>query len=384
MSAPIFDVAVIGGGLHGLSCALHLGRAGKRVVVLERSWVGRHASGATAAGVRTLNRDLGELDLALESMAMWHRIAALVGDDCGFRAHGQICVAEHPGELARLESHVNALRGMGYTHEEMIDAHELRRRVPALSGHCVGASMAPGDGAADPHRTLAAFRRSAQAAGVVIREGCSVRHIERSGQDWAIDVNTHAAAQARLVVPVVVNAAGAWSGRIAAMVGNDVPLETKASMMIVSERLAPMILPVVSLAGRALSFKQSDQGTLVIGGGLQGIPDLDRETSAVRLGLLSKGARAATDLFPGVRDVRIVRIWAGLEAKTADMLPVVGAAANAPGVFHAFGYSGHGFELVPVVGAALTDLILHGATRRPIGALDVRRLMKKTGTEVLA
>ncbi|MDE2289667.1 MAG: FAD-binding oxidoreductase, partial [Burkholderiales bacterium] len=103
-----------------------------------------------------------------------------------------------------------------------------------------------------------------------------------------------------------------------------------------------------------------------------------------RLGLLSKGARAATDLFPGVRDVRIVRIWAGLEAKTADMLPVVGAAANAPGVFHAFGYSGHGFELVPVVGAALTDLILHGATRRPIGALDVRRLMKKTGTEVLA
>ena len=384
MTAPVFDVAVVGGGLHGLSAALHLGRAGKRVVVLERSWVGRHASGATAAGVRTLNRDPGELDLALEALEMWHDIVALVGDDCGFHAHGQICVAEQPGMLSALDAHVSRLRGRGYTHEEMIDARELRRRVPAISPHCLGASIAPGDGAADPHRTLAAFRRSAQAAGVVIREGCGMRHIERRGQDWAIDTGNAAGPQTALVVPVVVNAAGAWSGRVAALVGDDIPLETKASMMIVSERLAPMIKPVVSLMGRSLSFKQSDQGTLVIGGGLQGIPDLDRETSAVRLGVLSKGARAAIDLFPCVRDMRIVRVWAGLEAKTADMLPVVGAAVNAPGVFHAFGYSGHGFELVPVVGAALTDLIVHGATRRSIGALNARRLMVKTPTVALA
>ncbi len=379
MTSAVFDVAVIGGGLHGLSAALHLGRAGKRVVVLERAWVGRHASGASAAGVRTLNRDLGELDLALESMEMWHNIGSLVGDDCGFHVHGQICVAEQPDNLAKLEERVAKLRGMGYTHEAIIDASELRRRVPAISPHCIGASIAPDNGAADPHRTLAAFRRSAEAAGVVIREGCGVRRIERCGQDWSIEMDSAAVTGggqiSTLVVPVIVNAAGAWSGRIAAMVGDDIPLDTKASMMIVSERLAPMIEPVVSIMGRALSFKQSDQGTLVIGGGLQGIPDLDGETSAVRLGVLSKGARAATDLFPCVRDIRIVRIWSGLEAKTADMLPVVGAAVNAPGVFHAFGYSGHGFELVPVVGAALTDLIIDGSTRRAIGNLNAQRLM---------
>jgi sarcosine oxidase subunit beta len=398
MSGDVFDVAVIGGGLHGLSAALHLGRAGKRVVVLERAWVGRHASGASAAGVRTLNRDLGELDLALESMEMWHNIGSLVGDDCGFHAHGQICVAEQPGSLSKLEERVSKLRGMGYTHEEIIDARELRRRVPAISPHCIGASMAPRDGAADPHRTLAAFRRSAQAAGVAIREGYGVRRIERRGQDWSIEMDSAAvtdgepsasqmldrARTSTLVVPFVVNAAGAWSGRIAAMVGDDIPLDTKASMMIVSERLAPMIEPVVSIMGRSLSFKQSDQGTLVIGGGLQGIPDLDAETSAVRMGVLSKGARAATDLFPCVRDIRIVRVWSGLEAKTKDMLPVVGAAVNAPGVFHAFGYSGHGFQLVPVVGAALTDLIVSGSTRRAIGTLNAQRLMATPPAEVAA
>ncbi|MDN7181257.1 FAD-binding oxidoreductase [Caballeronia sp. SEWSISQ10-4 2] len=406
MTSAVFDVAVIGGGLHGLSAALHLGRAGKRVVVLERAWVGRHASGASAAGVRTLNRDLGELDLALESMEMWHNIGSLVGDDCGFHAHGQICVAEQPGILSKLEERVSRLNGLGYTHEAIIDARELRRRVPAISRHCIGASIAPDNGAADPHRTLAAFRRSAQATGVVIREGCGVRRIERRGQDWSIEMDGAAVTdgergggqalgrdQSRdhgrgqtstLVVPFVINAAGAWSGRIAAMVGDDIPLDTKASMMIVSERLAPMIEPVVSIMGRSLSFKQSDQGTLVIGGGLQGIPNLDAETSVVRMGVLSKGARAATDLFPCVRDIHIVRVWSGLEAKTEDLLPVIGAAVNAPGVFHAFGYSGHGFQLVPVVGAALTDLIVSGSTRRAIGALNARRLTATPPAEVAA
>jgi len=150
---------------------------------------------------------------------------------------------------------------------------------------------------------------------------------------------------------------------------------------MVSERLRPFIKPVVAIMGRSLSFKQSDQGTLVIGGGLQGIPDLDRETSTARMRVLAKGAHAATDLFPAVRDIRIVRVWAGLEAKTEDMLPVVGASPNAPGVLHAFGFSGHGFELVPVVGAALADLALRGQTARAIGNLQAARLMQPPAKE---
>lgn len=370
MSSKNYDVAVIGGGLHGLSAALHLSRAGKKVVVIERHWVGRHASGATAAGVRTLNRDRRELDLSLEAMEMWPQLDKLVGDDCGFHAGGQICVAEHPDAMHELEAHVAALQRDGYTHEDIIDLKELKRWLPYLSDHCQGASIARSNGAADPHRALRAFRQSAQEAGAVIVEQCGVTALESSSNGWTLVTN-----QGNWSAPVVINAAGAWSARIAAMVGDVIPLSTKSSMMMVSERLQPFITSVVSIKGRSLSFKQSDQGTLVIGGGLQGVPDLDKETSNARMGVLARGAQAACDLFPVVRDMRIVRVWAGLEAKTNDLLPVIDASPNAPGIFHAFGFSGHGFQLVPVVGAVVTDLVLHGTTSRPIAHLSAKRLM---------
>jgi len=76
-----------------------------------------------------------------------------------------------------------------------------------------------------------------------------------------------------------------------------------------------------------------------------------------------------------VGDVRIARSWTGIEAKTRDLLPVIGASPNAPGVFHVFGFSGHGFQLVPVAGAIICDLIVHGGTNRQIAGFAPERLM---------
>lgn len=372
MIANKTDVVVIGGGLHGLSAALHLARKGQRVTILERSWVGRHASGATAAGVRTLNRHPAEVPISLEAMDMWHDMEAIVGDDCGFHAFGQINVAEFESHLPVLEKRVTMMRAAGYQHEELIGRDELLRLVPTISPHCTAALIARRDGAADPHRTIAAFRTAVEAEGVTIVEGCRVTAIDMGAPGWKVctEVGDFGA-------PVVVNAAGAWAAGIAAMIGDDIPLGHKASMMIVTERIAPLLKPVVSVVGRPLSFKQSDQGTLVIGGGLQGRADITAQKSFVDFNELAKGARAAADLFPCIGPLRIVRTWAGMEAKTDDYLPVIGASPNAPGVYHAFGFSGHGFQLVPVVGAILADLIVHGGTNRQIGAFSPSRLMRQ-------
>lgn len=370
-AAQGYDVAIIGGGLHGLSAALSLARAGRRVAVLERAWVGRHASSATAAGVRTLGRDLAEVPISLEAMEMWHRIESIVGDDCGFHSHGQMKVAEFETHMPELLAREAKMRRLGYGHEEIIDAAELRRLVPALSPHCVGALIARNDGAADPHRTIAAFRRACELANVAIFEGCGVEAVERRGADWLL-----LCGERSVTAPTVINAAGAWAARIAALFGEEIELGVRASMMMVTERLAAFLGPVVGVVGRALSFKQSDQGTLVIGGGLQGAADLDRQRSTVNFVELAKGARASSELFPSVRGVRIARCWTGIEAQTRDHIPVIGASPDVQGLFHSFGYSGHGFQLVPVLGEIMRDLVMDGTTARSVSAFAPARLMQ--------
>jgi sarcosine oxidase subunit beta len=363
------DLVVIGGGLHGLSAALHAARRGAKVALLEAHWVGRHASSATAAGVRTLGRAYEEMPISVEAMGMWHRIQEIVGDDCGFYAGGQIKVAETDAQLEVLSQRQAGTVARGYSNEDIIDARTLLDLVPGLSPHCKGALYAKSDGAADPHRTIRAFLRSCREASVAIHEGESVKAIQREGACWRIETATSSYQATQIV-----NCGGAWAAQIAHMIGEEIPLGYKASMMIATERLEPFLKQVISVVGRPLSFKQSSQGTLVIGGGLQGYADVEAQHSRVNFHELSKGTRTATDLFPCVRDVRIARTWTGIEAKTRDLLPVIGQSDNAEGFWHAFGFSGHGFQLVPVVGSIIADLVTTGSTARPIAAFAARRL----------
>jgi sarcosine oxidase subunit beta len=78
-------------------------------------------------------------------------------------------------------------------------------------------------------------------------------------------------------------------------------------------------------------------------------------------------------LFPAMRGARIARSWCGIEAQMPDDIPVIGASARAEGIVHAFGFSGHGFQLGPIVGRAVAELVATGATALPIGAFGIER-----------
>lgn len=314
MTQPAPDVLIIGGGLHGLSAALHLARGGASVTVLEADFVGRHASGASAAGVRTLGRDRREMPLSVISIQMWRQIAELVGDDCGFHAGGQLRVTETDAQTTAELARVQALHRDGYDNEQIIDQAQLRALVPGINPKFIAAAYAAGDGAADPHRTLTAFRAAARAAGVTIREARPVTALTPQAGHWRVT-----AGDAVLTAATVINAAGAWGARIAALAGQTIPLSAKASMMMVTERITPIIRPVVSILGRSLSFKQSAQGTLVLGGGIQGRYDLDSGQTFLDFHALARGAAAACELMPAVAGARITRCWSGIEGKTRDL-----------------------------------------------------------------
>ncbi|MBK1839096.1 FAD-binding oxidoreductase [Azospirillum sp. YIM B02556] len=363
------DVIVIGGGLHGCSAALHLSMRGVRVLVLEKDHVARHASGVNAGGVRQLGRHVAEVPLSVASMALWHRIQDLVDDDCGFESHGQIKVAESEAELATSHARVAELNALGFTHEEVVGRDELRSLVPAIADHCVGALVSRGDGAAIPFRTTFAFRRKAIALGTRFQEGGAVTRLSRQGGLWTVET----ADGARFEAPVVVNAAGAWADRIAAQVGEPVPLEVIAPMLMITARVAPFIKPVVGATGRTLSFKQFPNGTVLIGGGLLGRAVRDENRTELDFSQVSVNARTVWDLFPCMRGATIVRSWAGIEARMPDQIPVIGPSGTEPDLYHSFGFSAHGFQLGPIVGRITADLITGGSTDLPIAPFHVGR-----------
>jgi sarcosine oxidase, subunit beta len=362
------DVVVIGGGLHGCSAALHLALRGKRVTVLEKNTVGRHASGVNAGGVRRLGRHLAEIPLSVAALEIWQRIETLVGDDCGFRTSGQVKLAESEADLAILETRAKAVCEAGFTHEEMIEPREARRLVPAAAPHIRGGLVARADGHADPYRTTMAFKARGEAEGVAYFEHTRAVGIDRRGDLWSVHSDA-----GRFEAPVLVNCAGAWADRVAAWLDEPVPLEARGLMLMVTARVPHFNDPVVGLTSRALSFKQTASGTVVIGGALETPADREAETTTIDLRRVARSARTVSEVFPHLRSVPILRCWAGIEGFMPDGLPVLGPSARHEGLFHAFGFSAHGFQLGPISGRLIAELVTRGRTNLPIAGLRIDR-----------
>jgi sarcosine oxidase, subunit beta len=363
---------VIGGGLHGLSTAIHLTQKGVRTVLVEKNVTGRHASNVNAGGVRRLRRHPAEIPLAVEALDRWMNLSALLGRHaplCGFVAGvGQVAVAENDADMRWIEQRTAELHALGWSHEEIIDRGELRRLVPALAEHCLGGLISRQDGHAVPYLTSQAFRLRTLELGVELHEQTRVTGLEQKPAAWRVQTS-RGAFEAELVV----NCGGAWGWQVAEMIGEHLPRTYFAPSMMVTARMPRFLEPVVLGIGRKLSFKQSEVGTVVIGGGINGTPDLEKEVADPRPERLPISARTVCDLFPIMRRAVVVRTWAGLEARMPDEIPVIGQSTVANGLFHAFGFSGHGFALAPIVGALMAELIVDGRSSLPIEAFRANR-----------
>ena len=377
---PRVDLIVVGAGLMGLSCALAARERGMTVRVAEAETAARHASSASAGGVRSLNRHPAEIPLARAALPLWATMQARVGHDCGFRASGQVRVAEDGAALDALERRAALVEGLGHSHERLLSARELRRRVPGIAAHCRGALAVDDDGFADPLATVHALRAKVREAGAEIDERTRVVGLEARADGLRLDgVGPSGPVEYR--AGRCVNAAGAWGGALASLAGDAAPIRTAALQMSVTAPTARFLEPVLGSEGRKLSLKQTGAGALVIGGGYEGVvvdrPGIDRSGDAasgaagpsghVEAALLARNLAAAVSLFPHLASARVVRTWAGLEGMVADGLPVIGPSRRVPGLVHAFGFSAHGFALVPLVGTLVAD-VLEG--REPALGLD--------------
>ncbi|EDP62479.1 FAD dependent oxidoreductase [alpha proteobacterium BAL199] len=346
------DLAVIGGGLIGLSAAVAAARAGLSVTLVEARTCGRHASSASAGGVRSLNRHPAEIALARRALELWRRAPELFGDHCGYAESSQVRVAEDEEAMAGLEARRARSKALGWSHEKLIGRDALYARVPSLAGHCRGALVVEDDGFADPLRSVHAFRRTARSLGVTIRENTPAEAVTAEPGGVVVALAGGAELRAR----VAVNAAGAWGTGLAAAVGEAVKVRPVALQMTVTEPVRAFVKPVIGTHGRKLSLKQSEHGTVVIGGGFEGRADLATGDSDLDFAGVTQNLANAVRLFPILADARVVRTWCGIEGIAADDLPVLGPSRTVPGLIHAFAFSGHGFALCPLIGEVVADL----------------------------
>ena len=369
------DGIVLGGGLMGTAATFFLARRGVRTTLIERHRVGTGATVASFGNIRRTGRHLSQLPLAHRSLALWRQAGALLGRDVEFRATGHVRFVFEQEGLDDMRAHAAAARAWGLDLEEL-GANDVRARFPGLAPGAVAASFSPQDGSGNPRLIAPAFADAASRLGARIVEECDVSRIERTDHGFRLDSSKGVFEAERLL-----NAAGAWGARVAARFGEEVPLTARGPQMGVTEPLPHRILPVVGVWTRRAEengyLRQVERGNIVFGGAAERTQvDLDPGHARADPARLAGQLKALARLAPALADVAVIRTWSGCEGYLADMRPVMGSSATTPGLFHAFGFCGHGFQLGPGVGDVMAELIATGRTRTPLDDFRIARFAR--------
>jgi sarcosine oxidase, subunit beta len=359
------DVAIIGGGIMGTSAALALRRMGIGVVLFERDACGAAASGVNYGGVRRQGRPISQLSLSQRAHDIWSRLPDVVGIDGEFVRSGHLKLARSESDVASLESYREKTRGFGLD-LEMLSRDEIHARYPWLGEAVTGGSLCAGDGHANPRVVSPAFARAARDLGAKIHERTPVVEVTHDGSDFAVRskaLTVHA--------PVLLNCAGAWARSLASRFGEDVPMVAANPAMVVTDPIPPLITVNLGVEGGGLYARQVSRGNCVIGGA-RGYA-IDEERSRPGYNAIATILRQALEIVPGLGTSSLIRTWSGTEGYLPDRLPVLGASATTPGLFHAFGFAGAGFQLGPAVGEVLAELVRDGRSATPIEAFAITR-----------
>jgi sarcosine oxidase subunit beta len=355
------DVAVVGAGVIGSSIAYHLAARGAAVTVYDRAKPVRWpaASWGSAGGVRQQRRDQREWPLALAASRRWPGLDAELGAPTGFRQGGHLHVVERAVDVGPLRDRAARERRAGLD-VEIVDGERVRALAPGLTERAVAASWSPSDGQAEPRATTRAFAAAGARHGVRFAE----RRIDELLVETGRVVGVLAAGEPMRAGTVVL-AAGSWSRGLAETLGLRLPLQPAPLQMMLTARHDADLAPTVTAEGRRLSLKQTADGGLLVGGGWPGRFDAGRHTVGVLPESVAGSRETASAVFPPLARLPVVAVWHGIEAQSEDGVPLVGPC-RVPGLFLATGFSGHGFQLSPALGAAVAAA-LRG---EPAGALE--------------
>ncbi|WP_460322972.1 NAD(P)/FAD-dependent oxidoreductase [Pseudomonas ogarae] len=349
------DAIVVGGGLVGMSIAYGLACLGRQVSVLDE---GDDAIRAARGNFGLLwvqgkgYRMSPYAQWTRESVALWPRFAAALQADTGIDVHlrqqggFQLCLSDV--EMAEESHRLGWLRDAfaGDYPFELLDATQLRARLPGIGPDVVGGCFSPMDGHVNPLKLLRSLYAACQARGVKLING---HHIE------AIDTGTKGfelrAGEQRWAARQVVLAAGLGNRTLGGRVGLDVPVQPNRGQILVTERLEPFLQYPTTYV------RQTDEGTLQLGDSHESTGFDDGTGSQVMAAI----ARRAVQCFPRLGQVRLVRAWGALRVMSADGFPIYEMPQSCPGLSIVSCHSGvtlaaaHALRLAPWIAGEFDD-----------------------------
>lgn len=361
------DVGVVGGGIAGLSAALHLAGRGYRVRLLEAERIGWGASGRSgaqaifgvAAGQDKLDALIGAgdarrvWDMSIEALALQRELIAAHQIDCDYVA-GQMHVAIKPRQVQELHQWTEDLR-QRYDYRSVAMLDQAATRAHVASDRYLAGLHDDNSGHLHPLKYVRGLAAAAERAGVVIHEGTQVqRHLRRDGSLRLV------AGQGELACRQIVFAGNAWLGRtVPALQRRIMPVGTYiVATEPLGESTARALLPhntaVTDINWVLDYFRRSADHRLLFGGRVS-YSGLDpfNTAEATRQRMLK--------VFPQLRDAKIEYSWGGYVDITLNRAPDFGRLED--GVYYLQGFSGHGIALTGLAGKLVAEAIA-GETER--------------------
>ncbi|WP_244851070.1 FAD-binding oxidoreductase [Caballeronia sp. SL2Y3] len=393
------SVAIVGGGIIGVSCAYALARRGVDVAVFEKGTVACEQSSRNWGWIRSVGRDVRELPLSILANSIWKEIQAKV--DVGYRTTGLAYLAASDTDMAAHEMWLDAARMKG-AQARLVRGEELAKLIPRSKRPWAGALYSATDGVAEPLAATRGIAGLAVANGARIVEHCAVRGLDVAAGRVAGIVTEHGLVRCSDVVL----AGGAWSRLFCGNCEINFPqLKVHASVMQTAPIDAGLDLAING--GDFTCRKRSDGGYTVskLGASVADLtPDSirlstkfmrawlsERKYLKLRLGrrffeelkvprrfgldrpspfeacrtldpvanlpMLNDALERLKATFPSFAGASILRTWAGMIDVTPDAIPVISNVKTLPGFHLGSGFSGHGFGIGPAAGEMLADVV---------------------------
>lgn len=353
----VADAIIIGAGIQGASLALHLAERGVRPVILERDTAASGATGRSSGLVRMHYDVETDARLAFYSYQYFRDWAERIGGDCGFVRTGFVLLGR-AGEAAAVGANVSMLRSIG-VRTETIDASMLDQVFPGLvTGDGEIAAWEPDSGYADPTSATAGLLQAALRGGARLIQRATVTRV-RVAADRVVGVDTP---RGSWDAPIVIDAAGAWAGRVAAMVGVELPLKVwRHDVAYVTRPMQMRSHPVLIDFANAMYIRPEGASLTLIG--LEDGNELgsspDRPTDAAAAEFPERAAERICRRLPAFEVAGFQSAHSGQDGLTPDEHPIIGPAGP-EGFFLDCGFSGTGFKTAPAVGRCLAELIVDG------------------------